>query len=159
MRLGEPSVRRADHSSSDRIARMSREQHKRCLGCGYILDGLPENRCPECGRRFHPDDPATFLVWRESGRTYLRVAFAGALAMATPTILLRRLIPPGLNVGSVGLGILWGLGLLAELSVIIAGIIVLTRPRHRSEHRSLIALAVALGSIVIAGCVLVAVVL
>jgi hypothetical protein len=28
-----------------------------CLGCGYLLYGLPEPRCPECGRAF---DPATF---------------------------------------------------------------------------------------------------
>ena len=24
----------------------------RCQGCGYMLCGLPENRCPECGRPF-----------------------------------------------------------------------------------------------------------
>lgn len=23
-----------------------------CLNCGYSLRGLPENRCPECGKRF-----------------------------------------------------------------------------------------------------------
>ena len=28
---------------------MAEPDHKRCLGCGYILDGLPEPRCPECG--------------------------------------------------------------------------------------------------------------
>ena len=26
-------------------------QHLRCLECGYILKGLSEPRCPECGRR------------------------------------------------------------------------------------------------------------
>jgi hypothetical protein len=34
--------------------------HKRCLDCGYILDGLPENRCPECGKPFDPNDARTF---------------------------------------------------------------------------------------------------
>ena len=31
-----------------------------CLGCDYGLKGLPENRCPECGREFDPENPATF---------------------------------------------------------------------------------------------------
>ncbi len=26
----------------------------RCFGCGYLLIGLPTNRCPECGREFDP---------------------------------------------------------------------------------------------------------
>lgn len=32
----------------------------KCLGCGYILENLPENRCPECGKTFSPDNPFTF---------------------------------------------------------------------------------------------------
>lgn len=32
----------------------------RCLQCNYILDFLPRNRCPECGRDFDPSDQATF---------------------------------------------------------------------------------------------------
>ena len=36
---------------------MSLLDHKRCLGCGYILDGLPEPRCPECGRPVDPVQP------------------------------------------------------------------------------------------------------
>lgn len=31
-----------------------------CLGCQYDLDGLSCRTCPECGRAFDPDDPATF---------------------------------------------------------------------------------------------------
>ena len=34
-----------------------------CKKCWYVLDGLDENRCPECGRAF---DPA-------NGRTYRRI--------------------------------------------------------------------------------------
>ena len=26
----------------------------RCFGCGYLVIGLPTNRCPECGREFDP---------------------------------------------------------------------------------------------------------
>ena len=29
--------------------------------CGYVLDGLPEHRCPECGCLFDPADANTFL--------------------------------------------------------------------------------------------------
>jgi hypothetical protein len=41
---------------------MAEPDHKRCLGCGYILDGLPEPRCPECGRGFDPSEPATYAI-------------------------------------------------------------------------------------------------
>lgn len=30
-----------------------------CRRCGYQLVGLPENRCPECRRIFHPVDETT----------------------------------------------------------------------------------------------------
>jgi hypothetical protein len=31
-----------------------------CLGCGYSLRGLEQQRCPECGRSFDPDNWRTF---------------------------------------------------------------------------------------------------
>jgi hypothetical protein len=31
-----------------------------CRVCGYSLVGLKENRCPECGGPFDPDDPQTY---------------------------------------------------------------------------------------------------
>lgn len=31
-----------------------------CRRCGYLLIGLPENRCPECGDPFDPDDERSF---------------------------------------------------------------------------------------------------
>ena len=57
---------------------MNSEDHKRCLGCGYILDGLPEPRCPECGRGFDPDDASTYARPLEvcSGRTCVTTALA-----------------------------------------------------------------------------------
>ena len=40
---------------------MDPHAHKHCLRCGYILDGLPEPRCPECSgpepRRPRPQSP------------------------------------------------------------------------------------------------------
>jgi len=32
----------------------------RCLRCGYLLRGLPERRCPECGTEFDPAEPETY---------------------------------------------------------------------------------------------------
>ena len=33
-----------------------------CLDCGYLLRGLPEEKCPECGRPFDADDPNTYEI-------------------------------------------------------------------------------------------------
>ena len=54
--------------------------HRRCLGCGYVLDGLPENRCPECGRGFDPADPDTFATSIASGLPLLASSL-GALVV------------------------------------------------------------------------------
>ena len=35
---------------------------KRCRGCGYVLDYLPETRCPECGRQFDSNNARTFDI-------------------------------------------------------------------------------------------------
>ncbi len=36
------------------------ELYPRCAGCGYRLEGLPEPRCPECGRPFDFRDPGSY---------------------------------------------------------------------------------------------------
>lgn len=36
------------------------ETSRYCLTCSYVLYGLPEERCPECGRAFDSHDPTTF---------------------------------------------------------------------------------------------------
>jgi hypothetical protein len=40
-----PFTGRAADYGADKLA---------CCWCGYSLEGLSENRCPECGRRFDP---------------------------------------------------------------------------------------------------------
>ena len=42
-----------------------------CLDCRYPLAGLDRNRCPECGRAFSPDDPAS-VGW-PGDRPYLLI--------------------------------------------------------------------------------------
>src|SRR5256885_7553264 len=34
----------------------------RCRNCGYVLENLPANRCPECGTTFDFDDPETYTL-------------------------------------------------------------------------------------------------
>ena len=59
----------------------------RCKACGYDLRSLPEHRCPECGRRFDPDNPRTFLTKPVCGRRYLLLAVVGTVLVATPLII------------------------------------------------------------------------
>jgi hypothetical protein len=66
---------------------MAEPDHKRCLGCGYILDGLPEPRCPECGRGFDPLDSSTFRIGRRTAWVWLAPAVLGVAVMAMPLIL------------------------------------------------------------------------
>jgi hypothetical protein len=53
-----------------RVERVAASPVKYCLGCSYVIDLLPQNRCPECGRAFDPDDPATFAVAYAAKRRY-----------------------------------------------------------------------------------------
>jgi ribosomal protein L37E len=59
-----------------------------CRQCGYMLFGLPENRCPECGQAFDPADRRTYLRYPKGWllRRWLRRAsytFLGLLLIAS----------------------------------------------------------------------------
>jgi hypothetical protein len=66
-----------------------------CLDCRYPLKGLPESRCPECGRAFDPSDPETFRssdgpsFWqswgRPPGRTHAALALLTTAAVVYGT--------------------------------------------------------------------------
>ena len=34
----------------------------RCLRCGYVLENLPTNTCPECGQDFDFNDPDSYTL-------------------------------------------------------------------------------------------------
>jgi hypothetical protein len=55
-----------------------------CLGCGYILDHLPEPRCPECGREFDPDKPVSYYTRPANTRAK---ALGRALNAATAAVI------------------------------------------------------------------------
>jgi hypothetical protein len=134
---------------------MAPERHKRCLGCGYILDGLPENRCPECGRRFDPSDLRTYLLKTYSGRPLLALAivFASLWVIGVTVSLLEDagIVEltgwPKLVLVLVMLGFLGGaysLGLCVN---------VLRRPVHATQDRSALIAATLISAIVVGGFV------
>jgi hypothetical protein len=61
-----------------------------CRQCQYFLDGLTENRCPECGTPFEPGDPSTFqTVPRDPRQTrayrhcwYSLICLVGSLVLS-----------------------------------------------------------------------------
>ena len=114
---------------------MAEPNHKRCLGCGYILDGLPEPRCPECGREFNPLDPRTFAVPSAgSGKPLLIASIAGALALAAPLTV--SVLPVSIKWKGPLIGAccpIFG-GLICSLIVIGRALDVLRRPALNLIH-------------------------
>lgn len=69
------------NSSGDSAARcpsLPSESSIACPKCGYDLRGLPETRCPECGRSFTADE-----IWAAQRRVWPRIR--RALAKPPPT--------------------------------------------------------------------------
>jgi hypothetical protein len=101
-----------------------------CPDCDYVLTGLTENRCPECGREFDAErlrrwagQPGLALTFspRESGRERLLPFFLSAFF--SPSRLARR-IPPNVDYGEAG-GYAMGIRLLAGLVVPIVLLVLL----------------------------------
>ena len=62
--------------------------HRHCITCGYDLTGLPNLKCPECGKSFDRDLPIVqaprySVDWRLLGFVYL--ALIAVVAYATFT--------------------------------------------------------------------------
>lgn len=60
----------------------------RCLTCGYDLRGLPEPRCPECGRTFDTNDPQTYAVEGPDARELVKFARIAAVFLLVPSALI-----------------------------------------------------------------------
>lgn len=76
----------------------SEEPTRFCLNCEYALDGLPENRCPECGEPFDPDDESTYRDPRAEPRlVHQAQQFAAGVLLPMATVVLlwcAVVIPP-----------------------------------------------------------------
>jgi hypothetical protein len=64
-----------------------------CKGCGYALDGLEEERCPECGRGFDPSDARTYRASPpktplEAGCLVAFFVFFAAIVVGLPVTLM-----------------------------------------------------------------------
>jgi len=122
--------------------------NKRCLGCGYILDGLPEPRCPECGGAFDPDDPATYLCDQGDGRKYLAAALLGLFAVTSPIMLANLL-----GLGFPGQVLWWAVvamfagGLLTSAVVLGLSIKRLREPPAATAHRKALVAALLVSAV------------
>ncbi len=56
----------------------------RCLTCGYPLNSLSSNRCPECGCEFNPEDPSTYVYCVLDGRRLAMLALKSWFALFFP---------------------------------------------------------------------------
>jgi hypothetical protein len=106
----------ADHTA-DRLSTAM------CLNCGYSLHALTARRCPECGRRFDPDDPTTYRMPHVGIRHYLSRGWQAVRSPAGQRILLAvvacllTLVWP-LNPNPVSLlSLYYGLATLVVLSI------------------------------------------
>jgi hypothetical protein len=107
----------------------------RCLRCNYVLAGLPEPRCPECGLDFNPSDPTTyttkppFIFWRYWLPPILMIAiFCGIWALLFKQsgvgISATLIVPLALG-GVIGYGSRGGKLLLGFLAILAAALAML----------------------------------
>lgn len=110
--------------------------HKSCLGCGYILDYLPENRCPECGLCFDPDDVYSF-----GPRKIMGSKFSDGTLFLFAAVLTIVVLPfSGYSYPWVSLA-----AILTDGFVVSAGLILLAK--HQCRHRPIMVLAVVLAGL------------
>ena len=124
---------------------MSAPEPKRCLGCGYILEYLPEPRCPECGRGFDPDDPDTYMIRAPSGRRYLAAAVLPLAAMAAMVGYFVGNPPEALVIAFIGGGS------PVEGVVLVGTIRALRRPQGTIRYRGAFVLALLISLFYVVG--------
>jgi len=100
----------------------------RCMNCNYILVGLSEARCPECGVRFDPYDEATFYrrrpapAWRFWTPLVLSTLAILAISHTTLTLLIDPCTGAGVS-ALLGTGVLVGYAKrLAGMSVVLLAV-------------------------------------
>jgi hypothetical protein len=124
---------------------MPETEPKRCLGCGYILEYLPELRCPECGRSFDPADATTYRAKPIAGQRYLILALGAATAIVLSTF------PVPLHLlgltGWIALG-----GLLVEAVILLRASKALQTTQAAVRHRPCLVIAAVISGLAVVGC-------
>ncbi len=115
---------------------------KNCLDCGYILDGLPSDRCPECARTFDPADHRTYAINnprgqpRRSGIGFLLVATAASILI----VWLELTDDPQGNLFRPAWAktqrLLWNAAHWTEFAVLVLGAILSRRNRYSLPFRT-----------------------
>ncbi len=126
---------------------MADPEPKRCLGCGYILEHLPEPRCPECGRGFDPADRRTYGPAVLSGLRYLWFALAGLGTLPLAYVAV-ALVPTVSRRYQDSMARLLMIAILVSVClsvyVLVAGAALSRKPAHRVRHRGALLLGVAI---------------
>jgi hypothetical protein len=86
---------------------------KRCLTCGYILDHLPEPRCPECGRGFDPNAARTYRVGPVKGPLRALLALLAAVLSIELTVGRLVVIHPAREADWIAVALAFGAAALA----------------------------------------------
>jgi hypothetical protein len=92
---------------------MAPAEPKRCLRCGYILDHLPEPRCPECGRGFDPNDARTYRVGPVKGPLRALLALLAAVLSIELTLGRFAVIHPAREADWIAVALAFGAAALA----------------------------------------------
>ncbi len=134
---------------------------KRCLGCGYILDHLPEPRCPECGRGFDPQDARTYATHTEPGWVHLGFAIAGVFGLLSPLfgVVISRVFPPAQPFALIICAIAAMGGLMIEIAMFGGSLAELRRPLVEQGRHVLVAAAIISGVALLACCAYVGILL
>ncbi len=131
---------------------MPASEPKRCLGCGYIVDHLPEARCPECGRGFDPLDPATYWFAGQPERlpavAWIILAVSAAVL---PVIAPLALTPLSEHAARVVGRVLLVAALPAQTAVFVRSVVAVARARRTRGRAGWYAL-MAFSLLFLVGC-------
>ena len=97
-----------------------------CIDCEYKLVGVPDSRCPECGRAFDPDDPSTYRTTIVQHRRALGL-LSDLLATAAGEILAVVLVVGGCLFLSLVTSFHWAF-VLVGIALVVVALVVLFRP-------------------------------
>lgn len=102
------------------------QEHRYCLKCWYVLDGLTSSQCPECSRHFDPQNSKTYATQPRLQYQFSRMLPVAGIAML---LLLFELICVGFvwtTMGEVMSGV-WAFAVLAGNFIIFLSMLLRRR--------------------------------